>query len=113
MLRYITWKRVKINDNYFIDPNTNWEFEKATKDSKFTETPYQLNDWRFISIVEYPNETTQEQIDLLISAYSAFNFTFITEIEANNLLSELWEVSVKDFVFSDNRPINNLLWKII
>ena len=104
MQRLITWKRVKVSEFQLIDPNTNWQFEAATTGAKFIETPYEIKDGRFISVVEYPNETTQEQIDWLILAYKPFEFTFITEDEANVLLSELWEVTVANFIFEDNRP---------
>ena len=103
--KLITWKRVKVNENRFVDPNTDWAFEKATEWATFTETPYQIADWRFISFVEYPDTTTQEQINTLINEYSAFEFTFIDEATVNQLLSELWDVSVNNFIFTDNRDI--------
>lgn len=93
----------------FIDPNTDWAFENATEGAIFTETPYQIADGRFISVVEYPDETTQSTIDWLILAYSVFEFTFIDETEANLLLSELWDVTVTNFIFKDNRPTDFLI----
>ena len=104
MLRYITYTRKKVNDNYYMDPNSQNTFENQTTNSTFYETPYEIN-WTFIAYVEYPDDTTQDRIDELLQAYTSFNFSFITEEEANELLSELWDVSVKDFVFTDNIPI--------
>lgn len=106
MRKYITYKRVQASPVLFLDPNTNGNFQSATNGSTFYETPY-IVDWIFLASVEYPNETTQEQIDTLIAWYSAFEFTFITEIEANTLLATLWEVSVENFIFTDERPVDN------
>ena len=105
MKRLITWKRVQATPNYFIDPNTNNQFNDTTEWATFTETPYKIADGRFISMVEYPDATTQARIDELIASYSAFEFTFIDETTANALLAELWDVSVSNFIFTDNRPI--------
>lgn len=102
MLRYITYSRVQVDINNFIDPNTNDSFENATEGSTFFETSYDL-DWVFLAYVEYLNETTQEQIDWLLEAYSAFSFTFITEEEANIHLAKIWDITVKDFKFDDKR----------
>jgi len=57
-------------------------------------------------MVEYPDETTQARIDELITAYAPFEFTFIEEAEANTLLSELGDVTVSNFIFTDNRPVD-------
>ena len=103
MRRYITYKRVKASDNFYLDPNTNWQFEQATENSKFYETPYQYN-WTFLAYVEYPDATTQERIDTLMQSYTSFNFTFITEAGANVFLSQIWDITVANFVFTDNRP---------
>ena len=111
MKKYITWNRKKVNDNYYQDPNTN---DRASLESgwvvTFTETPYQLN-WTFISVVEYPDNTPQEQLDYFMSIDPDFNFTILTEEEANALLQTAynWEVSVNNFVFTDNRPNNFLI----
>ena len=109
MQRYITWKRVQTSPTQFIDPNTNNTFNEVTNWATFTETPYQIADWRFISVIEYPDNTTQERINSLMAEYSAFEFTFITEEEANTLLSELWDVKVSNFNFTDNRPIDIII----
>ena len=102
MKRYITYNRVQTDKNNFIDPNTNNSFENATEGSTFYETCYNL-DGVFLAYVEYPDNTTQWQIDWLLEEYSAFNFTFITEEEANTHLSKIWDISVKDFIFTDKR----------
>jgi len=111
MQRYITYKRVKENEFKYNDPNTDWKFEEATNDSVFNESPYLLVDGRFVCDVIYPDNTTQEQIDWLIIANSSFEFTFITEEEANSLLSELWDVTVNNFIFTDNREIE-VVWLV-
>ncbi len=103
--RYILWNRVKINDNKYIDPNSDNLYSNSTNWGTFHETPYLLDNWKFVSWIEYPSETTQERIDELVEAFSWFNFEFVTEAEANDLLSELWDVTVSDFVFEDLRPV--------
>lgn len=107
MKRYLTYKRKKINNNYYQDPNTNWLFQEATEWAVFYETPYQLSNKVFVAWVEYPDTTTQAQIDWLISTYNQFEFTFIDEATANTLLSELTDdtgsVTVTDFIFTDKR----------
>lgn len=109
--QYLTWKRVKVNDNFYRDPNTDNVFKAITTWAIFHETPFQIPDWRFVSWVEYPDNTPQERIDQVISQNIAFEATFITEIQANLLLRELWVdennnayVTVANFVFTDNRP---------
>ena len=105
MQRYITWTRKKVNDNLYADPNTNDRVNIETNwQTTFYETPYQINDWRFISYVDYPDTTTEEEITYYLWLEPEFNFTLITEEEANTLLSELWDVSVSNFEFKDNRP---------
>ena len=105
--KYITWNRKKINDNRYTDPNTDNLFENSTTAGTFHETPYQIADWRFISWIEYPELTTEERINELITAHSDFNFTFITEAEANTFLESLADdtgwVTVSNFIFSDTR----------
>ena len=108
MLRYITYKRKKVNDNYYQDPNSENRVEIETNwKTIFNETPYQLEDWRFIATVEYRDSETQENIDYFLDLDPAFEFTFITEWEVNELLKELsdetWTVTVKDFIFEDTR----------
>ena len=104
VMKYITYSRVKANDNFYLDPNTNNSFENATNNSKFNETPYEV-DGVFLATVEYPDTTTQEEIDGLLLAYKDFGFAFISEEEANEHLSKIWDVSVEDFIFTDNRPV--------
>jgi len=109
MKRYITYKRKRINDNLFQDPNTNNRVEIETGwMTKFFETSYQHADWRFLAHVEYPDEATVEQVEYFRLLDPAFEFTFITEQEANTLLQQTynWDVTVTDFVFTDNRLEN-------
>ena len=108
--RYITYTRKKINDNCYLDPNSNDAVSLATNwKTIFNETPYLLEDWRFIATVEYRDIETEENINYFLHLDEAFEFTFITEEVANELLKEFWEnenwylVSVKDFIFTDNR----------
>jgi len=110
----VTWKRKKANDNCYQDPNTNDRVNIETDwVATFTETSFCISDWRFISLVEYPDDCTQESIDYFQKLDKAFEFTFVTESEANTLLAELWPwmwipyVSVSDFIFTDNRPIDD------
>ena len=100
--RYITYKRVKENEFYYKDPNSWNQFEEATNESKFNETPYKFN-WVFLASVEYPDNTPQEVVDWLLEAYKPFDFQFITEEEANIFLAQIWDIKVKDFIFEDNR----------
>ncbi len=106
MKRYITYTRKKINDNFYSDPNTNGRVEEETNwVTKFYETPYEVN-WVFLAYVSYPSETEQSEVEYFKNLDPEFNFTFITEEEANTLLSELWDVSVSNFDFTDNRPLD-------
>ena len=106
MKRYITNTRKKINDNYYQDPNTNGIVEDATSwVTVFTETKYELN-WVFLWIVEYPDDSSDELVEYFRVFDEAFSFTFITEEKANEMLSEIWDISVSDFVFTDNRPVD-------
>jgi len=103
MKNYILWDRIKVSENRYIDINTDWAFDNVTTDSTFTETPY--NVWlRFLWVVEYPADTTQEVIDTLVAEHSEFNCVFITEAEANTFLAEIWDITVSDYIFTDNRP---------
>lgn len=109
MHKYITYTRKKISDNRYLDPNTNDIVEKATSwIAKFTETAYEFN-WVFLATVEFSTETPIEQIEYFRSLDPEFNFTFITEEEANIELAKLWDVKVKDFVFTDSRPVLDLI----
>jgi len=102
MRKYITYQRIKANENFYLDPNTNGAFEQATENSKFNETPYEHN-WVFLWHIEYPDATPQEVIGGLLEEYKDFHFTFITEVEANTFLAQIWDVTVKDYIFTDNR----------
>jgi len=103
MIKYITYTRKKISDNYYQDPNTNNIVEEATSwITKFTETAFDFN-WVFLAYVEFPNDTTDEQIEYFRTLDTDFNFTFITEEEANIHLSKIWDISVDNFNFDDKR----------
>jgi hypothetical protein len=104
--RYVTWKRKMVDTCCYKDPNTDDRvFSETNWGTTFIETPYQIADWRFISLVEYPDTCTQQEIDYFKTLDPAFEFTFIDETTANTLLSELWDVTVTNWVFSDNRPV--------
>ncbi len=110
MKKLMNWSRVKVSGHKYIDVNTDNTFNNITNWASFQETPYQI-DWKFIWIIDMPEDTSQERIDELITAYSDFKFKFITEAEANEQLTNLWTddnnepyISVKDFIFTDNTP---------
>lgn len=106
MRKYITYTRKKENDNFYSDPNTNNRVEEETNwVTKFFETAYDHN-WVFLAYVEYPDATTPDEISYFQNLDPEFNFTFITEAEANTHLSSIWDITVKDFVFEDNRPLD-------
>lgn len=105
MKRYITYTRKKESDSFYSDPNTNNRVERETNwVTKFYETPYEI-EWVFLAYVEYPNETTSEQVEYFKKLDPNYNFTFITEEQANELLNKLWDVSVSNFEFRDNRTL--------
>lgn len=116
MKQYITYKRKKINEFLYEDPNTNNRVYKETWGKTiFTETPYKIPDGRFISIVEYADTETAENIEYFRTLDLAFEFTFIDELTANTLLKELWTdetwiqyVKVNNFIFEDNKPTLNI-----
>ena len=110
---YVTWKRKKINDNCYQDPNTNNRTELETNwQAVLTETPYKISDGRFISFVEYSNDCTAESIEYFKNLDPAFEFTFIDENQTNVLLSELWDITVNNFVFTNNNPVLDMQWII-
>lgn len=103
-----------MNEFCYKDPCTDDRVNKETGwITTFTETPYCISDWRFISLVEYPDNCTEENVEYFKNLDPDFEFTFITELEANTLLNGCynWLVTVKDFVFTDNRP-KDILWNI-
>lgn len=105
MKQYITWEAKKKNDNCFEHPNTNNIVEIETNwQTIFTETPYKIADGRYISFVEYPNDTDEPTKLKYLNLEPEFKFKFIDETEANLLLSELGDVTVSNFIFEDNRP---------
>jgi hypothetical protein len=105
MKKYITWKRKKVNENCYKDPNTdNRTNEETTWQATFTETTYKINDGRFISFVEYSDDCLEDDVETFRNLDPDFEFTFIDENTANTLLSELGDVTVSNFEFTDNRP---------
>lgn len=112
--KYVKWKRVKVNESFYKDINTNNAFQNETKDSDFKETPYELN-WYFLGIAVYPEDTPQEFINWLIEKFSEFEVEFISEKEVNEFLNSYWVdenweqfVKVNEFSFIDNRPIEEI-----
>lgn len=107
MKHYVTYTRKNINDNFFSDPNTDWAVEKQTQGLiTFNETPYEINGV-FISLIEYDTSSINlQELEYFRTLDPDFNFTIVEEDEVNKLLSTLWDVSVKDFIFTDNRPID-------
>jgi hypothetical protein len=109
MLKYITWRAKKINANLIEHPNTNDRVNLETAWAiTFTETPYQIADGRYISFLEHAWNITQAQLDHWRTLDPAFEFTIIDETTTNTLLSELWDVTVTNFIFTDNRPVLEL-----
>lgn len=107
MQRYITYTRKKESDNFYSDPNTNNRVAIETAGyTTFYETCYEYNG-TFLAYVEYGDSFTDEQVAYFQNLDPAYNFTFLTEEEANTFLSNLWDVSVKDFIFTDNRPLDD------
>lgn len=106
MKQYVTYKRKKINDHFFADPNTNNGVERETGGViKLYETPYEV-DGVFIAYIEYDeNIVNVQQIEYFKNLDPAFEFTIIDESTVNILLSQIWDIIVQDFVFTDNRPV--------
>ena len=108
MKQYITYKRKHINDSFYADPNTNnWVHEATEGAIELIETLYQV-DWVFISYIDFDGRMSDRQMEFFRTLDPAFEFTFAEEWEINTLLSTLWDVFVKDFIFTDNRPVDLL-----
>lgn len=106
MKKYITWKEKKINDNLYQHPNTDDMVNKNTNwEIKFFETPYKIADGRYVSYIEHAWTIPQARLDQYRTFDPAFEFTIIDEATANSLLSQLGDVTVSNFVFTDNRPV--------
>ena len=94
--KYVTWENITVNPNRKIHINTDnfWEYnwEWIFKETWFT-------DWNWLYIWMLDNETIPT---------TPFDFKIIekTEEEINILLNTWywWDVTVNDFVFTDNRP---------
>lgn len=94
-----------------MHPNTDWEANRQTEwKAIFTETGYKDNAWTYLSWIEYWDEVTQIKKEAYILANPDFKFKLMSEAQANKLLEdygfdENWNqlVTVKDFVFTDNR----------
>lgn len=110
MQNYITWiwKPVEWGIEH---PNTHDQDKTVSWDEvNFTETPYFFSDGRNLAYITYnENITSYQDLVDFAAVEPAFELTIIDEIEANLLLSELWDVSVTDFVFEDNRPVDFLI----
>jgi len=104
--KYVTWKPKQVNSNLYEHPCTNDRVNKETNwQIIFTETRFQLADWRYVSFLEHDWNIVQEQLDNWKVLDPAFEFTIITEEEANILLNELGDITVSNFEFIDNRPV--------
>jgi hypothetical protein len=109
MKKYITWKPKKINDYLYEHPNTNDRVQTETSWAIiFTETSFQIDDGRYISLVEHADDMPQSEIDHWRELDTAYEFTIIDETTANTLISELWDVTVSNFIFTDNRPVDDV-----
>jgi len=100
MKKYIIRTAIQVNPQRIIHPNTdefwdyNWEWE-------FIETSY--SDWlTYIWILDW--------IETIPVSVFDFKLEEKTELEINEILNTWydWEVQVKDFIFTDNRPIEIL-----
>lgn len=113
MKSYVTYTRKKISDTYYADPNTNNAVEERTAGLiRFIETPYEINGV-FCAYIDFdPLKVNPKQIEYFRTLDPEMNFRIVTEEDINTLLSEYGSdengqfVSVKDFVFTDNRPVD-------
>ena len=112
MKQYITWINHKKNTNNFQHPNTNWFADSIDSDFIFHETQYT---WpknpvlqEYVWTLEYPDTKTNWEIAQYKSWLSKFQLKDKTEVEINALLNTryAWDVTVTDFVFTDNRPMD-------
>lgn len=109
MQKIITWKAKKINDYLYEHPNTNDRVQTETSWAiTFTETNFQIADGRYISLVQHADNMSQESIDYWRELDPAYEFTIIDEATANSLLAELWDVTISNFIFTDNRPVDDM-----
>jgi len=113
MKKYTTYKRKKINDNFYADPNTNNGVEVQTGGKIiFHETPYELNGV-FLSWIEFDGRSINPmELEYFRTLDPDFDFTIIDEATANIFLQGLWfdenglqYVSVNNFEFLDNIPV--------
>lgn len=105
MKQYITWLWIPVE--WGIEhPNTHDQDKKDTWwEIEFTQTPYQFSDGRNLAIITYDDGiVTYEDLVAYWQIKPEFELHIITEEEANTLLSELWDITVSNFEFIDNRP---------
>lgn len=107
MKNYITWIWIPVE--WWIEhPNTHDQDKTGTGwQISLIETPYEFSDGRNLATIEY-NEVIVSQDDLISFANikPEFDLTIIDEIGANDLLSELWDITVVNFHFTDNRIVD-------
>lgn len=106
MKQYITWIWKIVN--WGIEhPNTH-DQDKAQTDWKidFVQYWFEVNNVN-LAVIEY-DESIVSWEDLIAYANiePLFNLTIITEEEVNTFLANIWDITVKDFVFTDNRPLD-------
>ena len=112
MKQYVSWK-LKPVEWGFEHPITHDRDKEVTGGKiDFLETQYMNGDNVNIWIIEY-DETivTQEDLILFASAEPLFKLTILTELEVIDFLSVPynWEVTVQDFIFTDNREVDFLI----
>lgn len=96
-------------------PNTHDQDDTETSNKvDFFQTPYCHTDGRNIAIITYDDAlTSQENLITYSNIKAGFGLDCVTEAEVNTILSTTYWldgesnpfVSVSNFVFTDNRPI--------
>ena len=116
MKTYVTYKRKKVSENFYADPNTNNAvFEQTGWQITFHETPYEVNGV-FVASIEYDGRSVNPtELEYFRTLDPAFEFTILEETEVNTILENFWfdeswvqYVSVDNFEFTDNRPTIDL-----
>lgn len=109
--KWCTWKRVKVNDNFYKDPNT-FEFNENIK---FTETIFQDGENIFAGIIE----GSEKDIKLFCNNHPEFSLQFKLEKEIKDLINEWYSdyklkknktnpVNIVNGIIQDNRYFEEL-----
>jgi len=115
MKTYCTWINNEKNSKCFTHPNTDWFANSIDERFTFQETQYS---WaknpaltEYIWILEYPDDMPNQDIAKYKNDLKNYKIKDKTEKHINDLLLEWynWEVTVLDFIFTDNRPTDNIL----